>query len=197
MKIFYRISDNSYKKTKPEYVNNEACLRNFCNVFADYITDFVMIGDSINSETEEMIYKYIDKNQVEITNFGNGAESFNYCLDKALLYADEEIIYFIEDDYIHLNGSPEILLEGFNVPISHYVTLYDHPDKYKNKNQGGNPYIELNSELTRVFITKSCHWKLTNSTTMTFAAKVKTLKEDLKIIKNGHMEHIHMILICF
>ena len=33
-------------------------------------------------------------------------------------------------------------------------------------------------ELTKVFVTKTCHWKLTNSTTMTFATTIEQLKKD-------------------
>jgi hypothetical protein len=54
--------------------------------------------------------------------------------------------------------------------------LYDHPDKYLPPSQGGNPYCEGGAEDTRVYLTKSTHWKITNSTTMTFAATVSTLK---------------------
>jgi hypothetical protein len=42
---------------------------------------------------------------------------------------------------------------------------------------GGNPYCEGGAEDTRVYLTDSCHWKITNSTTMTFASKVSTLKK--------------------
>ena len=42
--------------------------------------------------------------------------------------------------------------------------------------KGGNPYCVGGAEDTRVYLTDSCHWKITNSTTMTFAAKVSTLK---------------------
>jgi hypothetical protein len=32
MKIIYRISDTGYSKVKPEYINNEACLKNALEV---------------------------------------------------------------------------------------------------------------------------------------------------------------------
>ena len=43
MKIIYRISDAGYSKIKPDYVNNENCLKNFCNVFFDHIYDIIAV----------------------------------------------------------------------------------------------------------------------------------------------------------
>jgi hypothetical protein len=52
-------------------------------------------------------------------------------------------------------------------------------DKYIPASQGGNPFIDNTAaEQTVVFLTTNRHWKLTNSTTMTFATTVKTLRED-------------------
>ena len=33
MKIIYRISDAGYNKVKPDYINNEACLKNATEIF--------------------------------------------------------------------------------------------------------------------------------------------------------------------
>jgi hypothetical protein len=104
---------------------------------------------------------------------------------------DDEIVYFLEDDYLHKAGSQKILEDGFELGMD-YVTLYDHPDKYLNPIEGGNPYCEGRSEFTRVYLGNNSHFKLTNSSTMTFAAKVKTLKDDQTILRkwtNGTHPH--------
>jgi hypothetical protein len=180
MKIIYRISDAGYNKVKPDYINNENCLKNFCNVFFDYIYDINIIADNCSEPTLNMIKKYIDPINIEQVSVGHGAGTFNLALDKALKYDDNEIVYFVENDYLHYPNAEKILLEGFNTGAS-YVSLYDHPDKYIN---GANPEVEDGGEMTRVLLTKSCHWKITNSTTMTFAAKVETLREDKEILRS-------------
>ena len=182
MKIIYRISDAGYSKVKPEYVNNESCLKNFCNVFFDLIYDILVIADNCSDDTIAMIKKYIDPVNIRKVSVGHGAGTFNLALDMALKYDDETIIYFVENDYLHKQGSPRILVEGLQLGYG-YVSLYDHPDKYINKQNGGNPFIEDGGEVTRVMLTNSCHWKLTNSTTMTFASTVGTLREDESILR--------------
>jgi hypothetical protein len=179
MKIIYRISDTGYNKIKPEYINNEKCLQNFCNVFFDNIYDITVLADNCSDDTITMIKKYIDPVNIKKVSIGHGAGTFNLALNEALRYDDETIIYFLENDYLHKPGADKILEEGFSLGYD-YVSLYDHPDKYIN---GANPFVEDGGEVTRVMLTDSCHWKLTNSTTMTFAAKVSTLKKDENILR--------------
>jgi hypothetical protein len=179
MKIIYRISDSGYNKIKPIYIDNERCLKNFCNAFSD---DILIIADNCSGATINMINNYIDPSNIIKVSVGNGAETFNLALDKALQWDDEEIVYFVENDYLHDPIAAKILTEGFNLGAS-FVSLYDHPDKYIDPSNGGNPYCEGGAEETRVYLTQSCHWKLTNSTTMTFAAKVSTLKRTESILR--------------
>jgi len=148
MKIIYRISDAGYSKVKPEYINNENCLKNFCSTFFDHIYDINIIADNCSEGTLK----------------------------------DEEIVYFVENDYLHRPKSIEVIKEGIELGAS-FVTLYDHPDKYLDPSRGGNMYCQGGAEDTRVYLTQSSHWKITNSTTMTFAAKVKTLREVEPILR--------------
>ena len=129
MKIIYRISDAGYNKVKPDYVNNENCLKNALLVFPPYEYDWSIIADNISEETNDMIQKYISRDHILYVSIGHGAGTFNLALDEALQSSDDEIIYFIENDYIHLPGSPEILEEGFELGAS-YMALYLHPDKF-------------------------------------------------------------------
>ena len=182
MKIIYRISDAGYNKVKPDYINNETCLKNFRNTFFDYIHDIHIIADNCNDATIEMISQYIEPTNITKVSVGHGAGTFNLALDKALTYDDDEIVYFVENDYLHRSNADKILKEGFDLGAS-FVSLYDHPDKYLDPSLGGNPYCEGGAEDTRVYLTKSTHWKITNSTTMTFASKVETLRKCESILR--------------
>jgi hypothetical protein len=173
VKIIYRISDSGYSKVKPAYINNEACLLNALDTFSTEKHDWLVIADNVSEATKQMLERYVLN--IKHVSVGHGAGTFNLALDEALQSPDEEIIYFLENDYLHKPNSDKIIQEGLQLGAS-FVSLYDHPDKYLPPSQGGNPYCEGGAEDTRVYLTESTHWKITNSTTMTFAATVSTLK---------------------
>jgi len=200
MKVIYRISDAGYNKVKPEYIDNETCLVNASTVFEK--EDWLVIADNCSDETITMIKAvtnacHFTDGKLKSVSVGHGAGTFNLALDEALKYNDDDIVYFIENDYLHKPESQKVLEEGFNLGAS-FVSLYDHPDKYQDPSTGGNPYCVGGAEDTRVYLTKSCHWKITNSTTMTFAAKVSTLKrteETLRKYTSGtHPDDFKMFL---
>ena len=175
--IFYRISDSSYDKEKPSYVTNKSCIRNCIEALKT--VDFNIIADNVSGETWSWICNEFSHLYKERTSFGNGAASFNHALSSALKLPLDDVVYFIEDDYLHKRNSQNALLEGVKLGAD-YITLYDHPDKYLDTD---NPYVDCDGEITKVFLTESCHWKLTNSTTMTFASKIGTLLHDEMIIR--------------
>jgi len=187
MQIVYRISDTGYLKNKPDYINNNNCFDNAVKIFDK--ANWLVIADSVTDETKLYIESKIDK--VNHVSVGHGAGTFNLALDFALTLDDYEIVYFVENDYLHKPDSQQVIESGFDLGFD-YVTLYDHPDKYMNPVEGGNVFCLGRSEETRVFLGDYCHWKLTNSTTMTFASRVKTLKQDEDVLRKWTSEtHPH------
>ena len=176
--IYYRISDTGYQKIKPPYINNENCLRNAIKCFPPEICKYTVIADNCSTETIQMIKKYVPEQCIHAVSVGHGAGTFRLAYKMALELEDHSPVYFIENDYLHKSGSYEALLDGLSMSYP-YVTLYDHPDKYDNTHFA----VKYGGEKTRVLAGKHCHWKITLSTTMTFASMVKTLKEDWAIFE--------------
>lgn len=192
----YRISDGSYKKDRLPNASKKQCLNNFIGHFDnDWGADanIIIFADNVSDETLEWVSEY--GYEVIRTNSEGNAYAFNMVLDYALEYL-EDYVYFVEDDYLHdcmrlgiKSPVHTILMEG--LLRSDYVSLYDHPDKYIPARQGGNPFIgEDRAEVTKVFRTETWHWKLTNSTTMTFATHMDVLREDRDIWKK-HTDGSH------
>ena len=183
MKIIYRISDAGYNKVKPAYINNESCLRNFCNVFFEHIHDIRILADNCSETTIDMIKRYIDPVNIHRVSVGHGAGTFNVALDMALTYDDNEIVYFVENDYIHLQKSPQIINEVMALGAD-YGTLYVHPDKFIQPSRGGNPEVgEDGGYLTRIYRGETQLYYLVNSTTMTFFSRVSHLHRDEDILR--------------
>ena len=180
MKIYYRLSNQnaSVRKQKLPHATKEYCLKNTVSVFG--LENITVVGDNLNVETEEMVNS-LGVKLVKVNN-GSGAGTFRSALDLAIEEnSDEEIIYLLEDDFLHKPEAAQIIEEGVK-NFNTYVTGYDHPDKYMNKHQGGNPLIEYGGEVTRLVRTQSTHWKITNSTVMSFAASRQRLLADKELL---------------
>jgi hypothetical protein len=182
IKVFYRLSnfEASISKKKLQNATKQHCLENCIREFgADSITVF---GDTLNPETENFV-KSKGLTYVPV-KYASGAGTFMHAFNAALELEDDTIVYLLEDDFLHLPGSKEILLEAAS-KYNAYVTLYDHPDKYIDRDFGGNPQVTDGGEVTKLIRTESSHWKITNSTVMSFAARVSRLKADRELMKSA------------
>ncbi len=176
MRCFMRFSDESnggVPKPRPEGFSKRKCFENFLEVFGR--DDVDVVADCVKPDTRDWLAS--TGVVVHPTSFGNGAAAFLHAIDLALRGADrdDEAVYLLEDDYLHLPRARQILEEGLE--IGDYATLYDHPDKYMD-GPDGNPLIRGRSEVTRLYRSASVHWKITNSTPLTFATRVRWLRAD-------------------
>lgn len=184
IRIFQRhcnFSSNSHNKPRPEWFDREKIFDSLISTL-DSRVDYTAFHDSGNGEIENHFLNNKNVNKISKKG-GNDAQSFlnvlNYVIEQN--YNDEDIIYFLEDDYLHKPGWIDILIEGFEYIGADYYTLYDHPDKY---------YLPMYDELqSKIIATPSVHWRTTPSTTNTYACKFGTLKKHLDI----HIQYCDLV----
>jgi glycosyltransferase involved in cell wall biosynthesis len=177
--VLFRISSKGYPKVKAEGINKFDSLDNLTRVFKDW--EFICVADNCDLALLARLKQDYQFDQLIETQLGNPG-SFWKLYEIGLSTAkDDDILYFAEDDYLHLPEAPQAIEEG--LAYFDYVTLYDHSDKYKLSGRPLNPYAKANrfSESTEIVKGPSQIWRTSNSTTMTFADTGKTLRADSDI----------------
>ena len=165
----YKSSVESSEQNRPTWwKGKKAVLDNFKRTINPETTNYTIVYDNHRGSILDTFLK--DEPNVYEIDAGIDGKSFTETLGYVFSqnFDDDTIIYLLEDDYVHRPNWDKILMDGFNLPVD-YVTLYDHGDKYQEM------YKDF---MTKVLRTELSHWMPTPSTTSTFAAKFKTLKED-------------------
>jgi SAM-dependent methyltransferase len=110
----------------------------------------------------------------------DGGDGNSACFLGALRYAlaeydDDDVVYFVEDDYLHAPGALAALRAAFAAggPPAEYATLYDHPDKYTGSPPPARLWVAAGGG----------HWREAPSTTCTFAARVRTVRRDMPLFE--------------
>ena len=177
-KVYYRLCDKQAKINIPLFTW-KTCLTNFITHYGT--KDLHIICDNCEDSTIEFVKSKVSPTSLEVTNLGN-SPSFNYMIDRILKECkDTDVVYLVESDYLHTPNIKYNILDGLN--FGEYVTLYDHPDFYKNY----SPNITVKNGTTKCVLNCGAlsHWRSVPGTTMTFATHVLTLRDDYeKIIKH-------------
>ena len=91
-------------------------IKNFVKNFLNNDTnDIIILADNVCESTFNMIKSYVPEKNIVQCKKGSGAQTFNVVLDMALKLNDDEIVYFVENDYVHKPNSKKVLEEGFEV----------------------------------------------------------------------------------
>jgi hypothetical protein len=164
--IIYRacnreLNTGEFNISRPYWFCKKKCWRNFFNEFGNRsdVEILVVFDGNENDELASYIRKYTN-NILYLNNVGN-LNSLLFCYDTAKT-VDSEFIMFSEDDYLWLDKSCDILIEGLDKFKTHgSVSLYHHPDRIFR-----NDDITLGHEY--ITITNSCYWRTAESNTFTF-----------------------------
>ena len=95
---------------------------------------------------------------------------------------DGDLIYFLENDYLHIEGWLPKIFELFSTYNGlDYVSLYDHNDKY---------FLPIyNNLVSKIITTNTHHWRTTPSTCGSFILSKEKFIEDFDILSTMEGDH--------
>lgn len=175
---FYSPNTALENRKRPEWFDKKKIWDNFKKTTNPEICDVTIIYDTHFGDSSESFFDETD-NIVKI-NCGTEASSFLEMLNIIQRgdHNEDDIIYMLEDDYLHLPGWTNIMIEGLGLETD-YISLYDHLDKYQY-------YPDL---LSKIYVSESCHWRTVPSTCNTYACRFSTLIRDIDIHKFYSINH--------
>lgn len=170
---------NRKQNIRPDWFSYEKCYRSVKNANIDLVIllDGLKSNHHFSFDKEDLVIEY---------KGGSDEASLLFCLNQIqnFNFKDNDIVYIVEDDYLHMPNWENILKECFNELNPDYATLYDHFDKYTAL------YPSL---VSRILPTASVHWRTTPSTCNTYACKMSTLRKHWDIhIKYCLPEYTHL-----
>ena len=178
LNVVYRICATESPKRRPSFYSKVRCLKNFL-MAVERVQDVHLVLISDGEPNPEWIEPLPAHAEVEVLKKCGNSASFIHALSTALRYPPADLIYFVEDDYLHVPEALEKLLECNHELQPDYLTLYDHPARYWG---GEHPEVDLPLRTNFIHVTSTHHWRAVESTCMTFAASTRILRQDFQTI---------------
>ena len=196
LKIFYLHynAKNAPPKDRPDWFSFENCLKSLLVSIADLhaivpIKLYLIFDGSVEWFQDDFSSKYFEHNEViyadgvqkevRFISAGVGAEASRQLLDLIFTdfkHCDDDLIYILENDYLHVSGWVKRLLAVIQAKIPFdYLSLYDHADKYQFTDSYNGKYDSLRSKL---YFCNGMYWRSTPSTCFSFISRAKTLRAD-------------------
>ncbi len=180
---------------RPEWFDYEKCFQNLLITtenFPEVKFNVVYDGERDNN----FIFNY-DAN-FHFIQAKNDYSSFQKTFEiiKNSDIAGDDLIYLLENDYLHVTDWVPKTIEFFKLNQNNYLSLYDHNDKY----------MDFNSDLvSKILVTSSHHFRTTPSTCGSFIAKKNVLMDDInvhqqlpsfsEIFSNQPVDHVKFLIL--
>jgi hypothetical protein len=161
--IFYRHYDigGTDHRGRPSWFDFEKCFTNLLETITNKNIELHVVMDG--DPNTNFIGKYKDQYTLHQIKAGGDQSSFfqTWEIAKSIPMEQTDLVYFIENDYLHHQGWDKKVTELFETyKLLHYVSLYDHNDKY---------FLPMYEDLvSKIFTTETHHWRTTPSTCGSF-----------------------------
>jgi hypothetical protein len=182
--IYYRHAvTNILGRSRPQWFSYENCFKNLLSTIEKY--DNINLTLALDGDINQDFTKnYQDKFTLFPTNHGSSLLSYRTLLGyiKEQFMESNELIYFLENDYLHVDNWVEKIIELYSTFSNlNYISLYDHNDKY---------FLPAYDNLvSKIITTENHHWRTTPSTCGSFIINRKIFEEDYDVWFNAVGDH--------
>ena len=180
-------------KARPDWFSHEACFRNLLETIArdpqgHRVIITVMYDGPLEDLQTDFIAPYVASKEsgvrLQLLQAGSDRNSFLITLGHAngLPLPDTDVVYFLENDYLHQHGWVSKVFELYDSGQSFdMVSLYDHKDKY---------ILPMYESLTaRLLLSRSHHWRTTPSACASFILSKSALARDHDALASGQTDY--------
>jgi hypothetical protein len=175
IQVVYRATPAGNVKARPPWFSKWVCLGSLLRAIEEAgrttIDVRFLCDGNLPDAVLDLMAQYGETEHLSgLGNSGSYLRALEWATKGPLL--DSDSVYFVEDDYVHVEGSLAALDGAIRAtdPGS-YLTLYDHPDRYGRTDDLVVPGRSIE-------LINGRHWRRVESTNMTFAANVRTLRRD-------------------
>ncbi len=182
--IYYRHAVSNHPgRFRPSWFSYENCLKNLLNTIKGH--DNINLTMALDGDIDQDFTKnYQDKFTLFPTNYKSSLLSYRALLEyiKEQPMEPNELIYFLENDYLHTDDWVEETINLFSTYDElNYVSLYDHNDKYFPEH--------VNNMISRVYTTSTHHWRTIGSTCGSFIITRDLFDKDYDIWSDAVGDH--------
>lgn len=170
-------------KHRPAWFSHEACFANLLDTLGKsplgHKVTLTVIYDGTEADlADDFMSRYLSTPRkfpiaIRIVEAGSNARSWHItmALARATPMGEHDLVYFMENDYLHVEGWLEKLAAFDASGIDYdYLSLYDHNDKY---------ILDMYAGLhTQLVVAGGQHWRTAPSTCGTFLQPRRVFLED-------------------
>ena len=173
--VLYRFYTGENTHQRPSYYSKSLCLESMVVAVNNCPgAELTIIQDG--KERHPALEALPQTVTVERGHRAGNSGSFLRALEVAvsLTLGPQDLIYLVEDDYLHTPDSLLRLSDGARgIPNADYFTLYEHPNSYAFDVPDGKEFV---------YLVNGSYWRTITSTCMTFAGRASAFARDKKIM---------------
>jgi hypothetical protein len=179
-------------KSRPEGFTHLACLQNLVETilqskYFSKVKLHILYNGNQDEFSSDKVAIFLAESEVHamvtLVEARSAVESALAMLESIedLSKNNDDLIYILENDYIHAPNWIEEVVEVYSSDINFdYISLYDHPDRYK---------LHSNYKNSNLYVTNTRHWISAPSTCGTFLFKRSVYKRDFRWLFSTHNDH--------